>query len=252
MGINLDKPILYKYASLRYFNEGEHHVDRFCQDDVLLLVFDGVLRFSENGQEREVSSGQYYIQRHGMLQEGRIASSSPKYLYVHFLADWSDGEAALPASGSFDYSRLKLSIENLDRLSHSNATHTELTAEFLQILLELRQKETCHTAAKDIAEFISRNCTGELTLGQLAEEFHFSKNYIIRIFKEEYSMTPFAYATHLRMQKAEWLLEVTSDPVESVAYACGYCNYSHFYRVFRKAHQMSPAQWRSVKQNRYT
>ena len=48
-GIDLNKPIAYKHASLRFFNKNEHHIDRFCEDDVLLLVFDGVLRFSEDG-----------------------------------------------------------------------------------------------------------------------------------------------------------------------------------------------------------
>ena len=50
-GIDLNKNINYKYASLRFFNEGEHHIDRICGEDVLLLVFKGVLRFSEDGTE---------------------------------------------------------------------------------------------------------------------------------------------------------------------------------------------------------
>ena len=49
-GIDLNKNIDYKYASLRFFNEGEHHIDRICGENVLLLVFKGVLRFSEDGK----------------------------------------------------------------------------------------------------------------------------------------------------------------------------------------------------------
>ena len=45
-GIDLNKPIRYKTASLRFFKEGEHHISRRCPEDVLLLVYDGVLRFS--------------------------------------------------------------------------------------------------------------------------------------------------------------------------------------------------------------
>ena len=66
-GINLERPITYKYASLRYFLEGEHHVSRLCRDDVLLLVFDGVLRFTEDGKPYEIHKGEYHIQRHGSL-----------------------------------------------------------------------------------------------------------------------------------------------------------------------------------------
>lgn len=60
-GIDLNKPIRYKTASLRFFKEGEHHISRRCPEDVLLLVYDGVLRFSEDGVPFEISAGQYYM-----------------------------------------------------------------------------------------------------------------------------------------------------------------------------------------------
>ena len=45
-GMDLNAPITYKHASLRFFEKNEYHVERFSRDNVLLLVFDGVLRFS--------------------------------------------------------------------------------------------------------------------------------------------------------------------------------------------------------------
>lgn len=62
-GIDLNKPITYIHSSLRFFNEKEHHINRFCEENVLLLVYKGVLRFSENGIEHEVRPGEYYIQK---------------------------------------------------------------------------------------------------------------------------------------------------------------------------------------------
>ena len=56
-GIDLNRNLVYKFASFRYFERGEHHVSRFCLDNVLLLVFGGVLRFSEDGEEIEVRAG---------------------------------------------------------------------------------------------------------------------------------------------------------------------------------------------------
>ena len=63
--IDLKKPIEYIYASFRYFEDGEKHVTRFCKHDVLLLVFDGVLKFTENGEDYEIHKGEYYIQKNG-------------------------------------------------------------------------------------------------------------------------------------------------------------------------------------------
>ena len=56
-GIDLNKPALYKHASFRFFEEKEHHTTRFCGDNVLLLVYKGILRFSEDGVKQEVCAG---------------------------------------------------------------------------------------------------------------------------------------------------------------------------------------------------
>ena len=63
-GIDLDKPINYKHSSLRFFKEGERHVSRICNDDVLLLVFDGILNFQEDGKSYSIKAGEYHIQKH--------------------------------------------------------------------------------------------------------------------------------------------------------------------------------------------
>ena len=83
-GIDLNKPIVYKHSSLRFFEKNEHHISRVCDDDVLLLVYEGTLRFLENGEEYAVTAGHYHIQQHGSRQAGHLPSDSPKYLYVHF------------------------------------------------------------------------------------------------------------------------------------------------------------------------
>ena len=63
LGIDLNRSIKYKCASFRYFEKHEHHVARFCRDNVLLLIFEGILRFSENDEQIEVHAGEYYIQK---------------------------------------------------------------------------------------------------------------------------------------------------------------------------------------------
>ena len=50
LGIDLDGAIDIKTASLRFFEPNERHVNRFCSCDVLVLVYDGVLRFCEDGE----------------------------------------------------------------------------------------------------------------------------------------------------------------------------------------------------------
>ena len=205
-GIRLDKSIEYRCASLRFFSKGEHHVSRICPDDVLLLVYDGILRFCEDGTQFEIHPGQYHIQRHGSVQSGVIASDAPKYLYVHFLAEWTDQGAVLPRSGTFEYTRLKAYMDELDSLAHSKAPYITQAGKFYSILTELQQPPAGNPLANQIADFIAKECHRTISLDLLCQEFHFSKNHIINTFRRSYGMTPIAYTNHIRLQKAAYLI----------------------------------------------
>ena len=103
-GIDLNGEISYKTSSLRFFEKNECHVTRTCPHDVLLLVYEGILRFSEDGEEYELHPGDYFIQRFRSDQTGEKPSDSPKYLYIHFFGEWDffmlrSCGAALPLSG---------------------------------------------------------------------------------------------------------------------------------------------------------
>ena len=83
--LSMDSLPTYRFSSFRYFDKGEHHMERTFREDVLLLVMDGVLRFHEDGTPVEVGSGEFYIQRHGLHQVGIEESDTPKYFYIHFI-----------------------------------------------------------------------------------------------------------------------------------------------------------------------
>ncbi len=247
LGIDLNRPIVYKHASMRYFEENEAHVERLCRDDVLLLVFDGVLRFWEDGVPWEVAAGAYHIQKQGSYQQAPEVSDSPRYLYVHFLGDWADTGQVLPADGVFDRTRMQPLMELLDRLAHEGATVTEQVSVFTEILSRLYRGDRQETQTGRMAAFLRAHLGENISLERLSEEFHFSKNHIINLFRQVYGTTPTEYLNTLRLQKARHLLEATSAPAEAVAVTCGFRNYSHFYRLFRRHTGVSPTQWRQQK-----
>ena len=247
-GIDLNTPIRYKYASLRYFKKNERHVDRVCSSDVLLLVFEGTLRFSEDGKQKEVRAGEYYVQRKNVPQKGEIPSDAPKYLYVHFFADWTDKSPFLPYRGNFEYAIMKPLIEKLDDMSHHGDTYVQQSAVFFQILSLLHKQATKQTLADKIAEYINAHYAEPLSLSELVSHFHFSKNHIINIFKKQYCHTPFSYLTSVRLENAKRFLIITSRSAEDLAIECGFSDYSHFYKAFKKSNHCSPKEWRIRKQ----
>lgn len=244
-GIDFNKPILYKHASFRYFEKKEHHVNRFCKDDVLLLVFDGVLRFSENGNEIEVKKGEYYIQKANLYQRGDIESLSPSYLYVHFSAPWGDDGSVLPRRGNFSYENIKELMKKLDEASHGGKSYTECTAIFYNILLALQKDEAQKDTADIIYEYLCREYTNGVTLEKASKNLSYSKNHIINKFKEKYGKTPADFVNELKIRKCMNLLESTSKTSEEIMFECGFNNYSHYYRLFVRKNGVSPSEWRA-------
>ncbi len=244
-GINLNKPIIYKGASLRFFEKGEHYVTRYCRDDVLLLVYDGVLRFTEESVPYEITPGKYFIHRRNTSQSGVVPSEMPKYLYVHFHSRWSESEGGtLPRSGNFDYLSLRPVMEKLDRACHSNATYTQQSALFYEILSLLYKKNETVTTAGMIADYISSHYSEQISLEGLSRQFHFSKNQIINLFKKQYKMTPFEYLSNIRIRQAQRLLEVSGKSAQSIACDCGFNDYTAFYKSFLHTTGTSPSRWR--------
>ena len=243
-GINLNRPITYRHASLRFFEPGEYHITRLCSEDVLLLVYEGVLRFREDGIDRQVRAGEYYIQKAGLFQEGITPSESPKYLYVHFRAEWSDGDGTLPRTGRFQYLHLKSLMERMDRTAHDQHTYVEQARCFYELLELLYQGHKVDTVANQIAAYLTDSYLQNVSLDTLCEQFHYSKNHIINLFRQEYRMTPIEYLNEVRLRRAMYLLEVTSHTIEDIAAESGFHNYSHFYRLFCRKTGISPVQWR--------
>lgn len=246
-GVNLNKPITYKHASLRYFNKNEKHITRICEDDVLLLVFEGVLRFSEDGICYEVHPGEYHIQKANLFQEGYSVSDSPKYLYIHFHGNW-DSVDTLPFRGRFDYEKLKDKMIDMDTLAHGEYNYTERCAKFYEIFTALNNKTEKKTTANKIAMYIESEDLKSISLEMICKKFNFSKNHIINIFKKGYGVTPVKYINDIKIKHAKYLLEVTSDTTESIALESGFNDYSHFYKLFLRENGISPTEWRKQKQ----
>ena len=249
-GIDLDKPITFLWSSLRFFSKNEHHITRFCEDDILVMVFDGVLRFTEDNVPYEVYPGQYHIQKNHTFQTGEMVSDSPKYLFVHFRSEWADNESVLPFEGTFDFLKARALMEKLDELSHNDSFLVKKTATFFELLMLLQKKEMPLNTAHKVEEYINEANLNEISLEKICDKFHFSKNHIINIFKKEFGITPIRYINDLRLKRAKYLLEVTSDTIENISLKSGFNDYSHFYKEFYRQNSLSPALWRNKKRSK--
>ena len=74
--------------------------------------------------------------------------------------------------------------------------------------------------------------------------------HVSRAMRRYLGQTPSDFINALRMTHAARLLITDSDPLPVVADACGITNLSHFHKVFRATHGMTPLQYRQQYQRR--
>ena len=233
----------FSFSHYRRFQPGEKHVTRRCREDVLILMISGILRFTENGTDYEIMPGEYYIQQHGMEQQGIAESDLPYYYYIHFHGGWSM-ESGIPVRGVLP-AELFHQVQHLEELNAAHASLLERTAVFYQILCQLprSQPETPHTQlAEKIRSRLNDSLKNGITLRLLADELHFSPNYLIRIFREAYGQTPMEYLSLLRIEKAEQLIRYSGMTLSAVADECGFGSYVNLYKAFRKRRGFSPGE----------
>ena len=246
--LSADEIPQYKFSSYRFFDKGERHVDRVCNDDVLLLVFKGTLRFSENGVPKEVQSGEFYIQQKGIYQSGDEVSDCPEYYYVHFTGTVSESERGyLGISGSFDKRQIEELVKKLETAKISNAPCLELHNCFLSIISALSatlNKKNDDFSYK-IYHYVNQNLKGSLTLDELSREFGYCKNYIIKLFKSEFDLTPHEYITLRRLDLAKNLLISSNLSTAEIAEECGFVTYVNFYKAFIKREGCAPNEFKS-------
>lgn len=249
-GINLNKKINFFHASERAFKKGDKHLTRTSNCDVLLLVYDGVLKFNIDGEDVEVHSGEYYIQRKGTFQKGIYPSEKPKYFFVHFNAKWEDTPTSLPYKGTFLYKELEKYLNNVNYYFGLKKSYIEQINTFYMILLNLFNHYQAQANYKKeqlpnmIKEYLEENYLQLVSLDEICNELVFTKNHIINVFKKNYKVTPIKYILELRIKNAMRLLESTNLPLSEIATLSGFNNYSHFYRKFVELNKISPEKWR--------
>ena len=82
------------------------------------------------------------------------------------------------------------------------------------------------------------------SLESIADAMGMSATYIGRLFKKHTMKTILDYITEVRMQEARELLSETELSVGEVAERAGFANSPYFYKVFKKTHGITPAEYR--------
>ena len=227
----------------KQFRPHEKHVNRVHANDVLLLIVSGTLRFTENGVPIELHAGEYYIQFRQQTQRGEQESDAV-YYFVEFLGlRTAQSKNAIPRRGTFDLDRIVPLCQSV-RMISNYTQRTMMVYDLFRALSPRRvaQLEIQHTVMA-LCDYFHQHYTDQLPLEVVARKFNYSTDYLIRFFKNQFGVTPHQYITLLRIAHAKQMIEEGGKTLLATALACGYTDYSAFYRAFTRVTGVTPGEW---------
>jgi len=142
-------------------------------------------------------------------------------------------------------------VESFDTLFQSE-TLDELCERLLEQAAELRKHGWEKTARIDsenpiakAIEYIRQHYLESITLQQVADHVHVSKNYFSILFKKTMEQNFIDYLIFLRIERAKELLLNTSLKVYEVAEQSGFNDTKYFSKLFKKVAGVSPVDYRN-------
>jgi transcriptional regulator GlxA family with amidase domain len=115
---------------------------------------------------------------------------------------------------------------------------------------EIRSGGLPHWQARQVRIYIDANLGCPISTDELTAIVSMSTSHFFRSFKASFGEPPFSYIARRRVARAQKLMLTTEDPLCDIALACGFCDQSHFTRVFRRFAGQSPFLWRQQMDGR--
>lgn len=105
------------------------------------------------------------------------------------------------------------------------------------------------TLVGDALRFIERNCLRPLSLREVAAELNRSTSHVASAVKRATGKTVGEWILVGRLSEARNRLLHSDEIVEVIAERVGYADCTHFIRLFRRVHGVTPAAWREERQH---
>ena len=95
-----------------------------------------------------------------------------------------------------------------------------------------------------LREKLSANLAHNWTLEEMAETIGLSKSHLLKLFKKDIEITPFAFLHEKRLEKARELLEGDWEQISLIGRQVAMPNESYFTREFKKRYGLTPTAYR--------
>ena len=99
-----------------------------------------------------------------------------------------------------------------------------------------------------VIDYIENNLDGKIDLETVANEIHYSKYHLHRMFTSTVGMTIHDYVQRRQLTEAAKLLVFSEKPIIEIAFICGYESQQAFSAVFKSMYKIPPAEYRDNRE----
>lgn len=256
----------------------ELHAHSYCE---VFYFISGGGYYTVEGRNYPLTQGCVLLMRDGEIHKIHLDPDRPyERIAIHFRLDDVLGQSAAfaplrslildrsPGCGNLFLANGKESAALLDacfsRICRPTQTEEEfgmqLTATLPVILSELYsiRKNTSDTEVltkregdpilTEVIDYINQNLTAIGSLSELQQRFFFSKSTLNRMFLGSTGSTVWEYVIIKRLHAARRML-IDGKSAAAAASACGFGDYSAFYRQYRRVFGESPCRERKPSKN---
>ncbi len=97
---------------------------------------------------------------------------------------------------------------------------------------------------RQIRSYLYQHYSEDISLQNLADEFHFSSAYLSRMFKKKFGQNFINYLNQLRLEQATEKIINTDASITTIALKHGFSSISSFYKLFKEVYGVQPTDYR--------
>lgn len=222
------------------------------QDYILHIVMEGKGVYRVKDQQYQLKKGDLFLIRPGDSTFYLADGEDPwVYCWISFggsVADkiiqhslFKDDQYTMVSSEIARYVEIILACMNYSTKNLVDELQLNaLTYQLLALLLEdggyvhLGEQKSYSALAVDAVQYIEEHYSERLTVEEIAKKLSVNRSHLSRVFKNHMGISIKEYMIGVRINRAAFLLSLTEESVEAIAYQVGFNSLVVFSRMFKK------------------
>ncbi len=215
----------------------------------LTFVLKGRLTYIVDGTKYELKENDAIFIKPGSCRERIPHNTAVKYASFNFTA-FRPPELDTFLKGVISGEiRALISVFPQSRLSdlyHSKEKLESILNYILYEIMDMSLFKSKNPYIVEILKFVESNLSKKLSLADISDHVHLTREYTASLFKKEMGKTITEYVNQRKMMAAKNMIDSGAVNLKEVAAELGFENYSYFSKVFKKHYKITPVKRRNT------